>query len=107
MLTRVMLPTAPPMCHSSLSFSFPKKSNYLRSWTKKIWDDHQTPPKASHILREFLSPSSFILKYSFPTWLVRRVCPFELLKLKEHKFVSHTTPCPILYENKLCYMHEF
>jgi len=80
MLTRAMLPTAPPRFPSSLSFSFLKRSNYLTSWTKKIWDDHQTPPKGSHLLRGFLSPSPFIPEYSFPTWLVRRACPFELPK---------------------------
>ena len=40
MLTRFMLPTAPPRCPSSLSFSLPNKSNYLTSWTKKFWDAH-------------------------------------------------------------------
>jgi len=53
MLTRAMLPTAPPRFHSSLSFSLPNKSNYLTSWTKKFWNGHQTPPKGSHILRGF------------------------------------------------------
>jgi len=100
MLTRVMLQIAPPRCTSSLSFSLPNK-NYLTSWTKKLWDEHQTPPKGSHLLRVFLSPSPFILKYSFPTWLVRMAYLFELPKLKEHKFVSHPTPCTILYVNKL------
>jgi len=99
-LTRAMLQTAPPRCPSSLSFSLPNK-NYLTSWTKKLWDEHQTPPKGSHLLRGFLSPGSFIPKYSFPTWLVRRAHPFELPKLKEHKFVSHPTPNIILYVNKL------
>ena len=101
MLTCVMLQTAPARCPSSLSFSLPNKSNYLTSWTKKIWDNHQTPPKGSHLLRGFLSPSLFIPKYSFPTWLVRKAYPFKLPKLKEHKFVSHPTPCTILYVNKL------
>ena len=95
-----MLQTTPPRCPSSLSFSLPNK-NYLTSWTKKLWDEHQTPPKGSHLLRGFLSPSFFIPKYSFPTWLVIRAHPFELPKLKEHKFVSHPTPCTILYVNKL------
>jgi len=52
-------------------------------------------------LRGFLSPSPFIPKYSFPTWLVKRAHTFELPKLKEHKFVPHPTPCTILYVNKL------
>jgi len=86
MLTRAMLPIAPPRCPSSLSFSLPNKSNYLTSWTKKFWDEHQTPPKGSYLLREFLSPCFFIPKSSLPTWLVRSVYPFELPKLKEHKF---------------------
>jgi len=53
MLTRAMLPTAPPRCPSSLSFSLPNKSNYLTFWTKKFWDEHQTPPEGSHLLRGF------------------------------------------------------
>jgi len=96
-----MLQTAPPRCPSSLSFSIPNKSNYLTSWTKKIWDEHQTPHKGSQLLKGFLSPSPLIPKSSFPTWLVRRAYPFELHKLKEHRFVSHPTPCTILYVNKL------
>ena len=71
-----ILQTALPRCLSSLSFSLPNKSNYLTSRTRKNWDEHQTPPKGSHLLRGFLSPSPFIPKYSFPTWLVRRVCLF-------------------------------
>jgi len=98
MLTRAMLQTAPPRCHFSLSCSLPNKTNYLSSWTKKFWDEHQTPPKGSHLLRGFLSPSPFIPKYSFPTWLVRRACPFEHPKLKKHKFVSLPTPCTFLCE---------
>jgi len=101
MLTRAMLPTAPPSCPSSLSFSLPNKSIYLTSWTNKFWDEHQTPPKGSHLLRGFLSPRSSIPKSSFPTWLVRSAYPFELSKLKERKFVSHPTPCTILCVNKL------
>jgi len=101
MLTRVILQTAPLRCHSSLSFSLPNKFNYLTSWKNKIWDEHQTSHKGSHLLRVFLSPSPLISKSSFPTLLVRRAYPFELLELKEHKFVSHPTPCIILYVNKL------
>jgi len=93
MLTRAMLQIAPPKCPSSLSFKLPNKTNYLTSWTKKFWDEHQTPPKGSHLFRGFF--------YSFPTWLVRRACLFELPKLKEHKFVSLSTPCTLLYVNKL------
>jgi len=100
MLTRVIVQITPPRCPSSLSFSLPN-TNYLTSWTKRLWDEHQTPHKGSHLLREFLTPSPLIPKYSFPKWLVRRACPFELLKLKEHKFVSHTTPCTFLNVNKL------
>jgi len=101
MLTCAMLQIAPPRCPSSLYFSLPNKTNYLTSWTKKFWDEHQTPPKGSHLLRGFLSSSPFIPKYYFPTYLVRRTCPFELPKLKEHKFVSLLTPCTLLYVNKL------
>ena len=82
-------------------FSLPNKSKYLTSWTKTFWDEIQTPPKGYHLLREFSSKSPFIPKYSFPTWLVSRAFSFELPKLKEHKFTSHTTPCNILYVNKL------
>jgi len=101
MLPRAMLPRATTRCPSSLSFSLPNKSNYLTSWAKKFLEEHQTPPRGSHLLRGFLSPRSFNPKSSFPTWLVRRAYPFELPKLKEHKFVSHPTPCTILYVNKL------
>jgi len=101
MLTRAMLHTAPTMCPSSLSFSLPNKTNYLISWTKKYWDEHQTPLKGFHLLREFISPSPFIPKYSFPKWLVCKDSSFELPKLKEHKFVSLPTPCTFLYVNKL------
>jgi len=44
MLTCAMLPTTPPRCPSSLSFSLPNKSNY---WTKKFWNEHQTPPNTT------------------------------------------------------------
>ena len=101
MLTRAMLPTAPSRCPSSLSFSLPNKTNYLTSWTKKYWDEHQTPPKGIHLLRGFISPSPFIPNYFFPKWLVCRDSPFELPKLKEHKFVSLSTPCTLLYVNKI------
>jgi len=100
MLTRAMLQITPPRCPSSLSFSLPNK-NYLISLTKKLWDEHQTPLKGSHLLRGFLSPSLFIPKYSFPTWLVKRAHTFELPKLKEHKFVSHPTPYTILYKQTM------
>jgi len=91
MLTHAMLQTAPPRCPSSLSFSLSNKTNYLTSWTKKYWDEHQTPPKGFHLLREFISPSPFIPKYSFPKWLVRTNSHFELPKLKEQVcFTSHT-----------------
>jgi len=100
-LACAMLQTTPLRCPSSLYFSLPNKTNYSTSWTKKLWDEHQTPPKGSHLLRGFLSSNPFIPKYFFPTWLVRRACPFELSKLKEHKFVSLSTPCTLLYVNKL------
>jgi len=101
MLTRVALQTAHLRCSSSLSFSLPNKSQHLTSWTKKFWDEIQTPSKGSHLLRGFSSTSHFIPKYSFPTWLVCRASSFELSNLKEHKFTSRTTPCNILYVNKL------
>jgi len=101
MLTRAGLQTAPPRCSSSLSFSLPNKYKYLTSWTKKLWDETQIPPKGSHLLRGFSSTSSFVPKYSFQTWLVSRNSPFELPKLTEHKFISHIIPNNILYVNKL------
>ena len=67
----------------------------------KFWDEIRTPPKGSHLLRGFLSKSSFIPRYSFPTWLVSRTSPFELPTLQEHQFTSHTTNHNILYVNKL------
>jgi len=100
-LTRVGMQTAPPRCSSSLSFSLPNKSKYLTSWTKKFWDEIQTPPKGSHLLKGFSSKSPFFPKYFFQKWLVSRTYPYELPKLIEHKFTSHTTPCNILYVNKL------
>jgi len=101
MLTRAMLQTAPPRCPTSLSFSLANTSKYLTSWTKKFWDENQTPSMDSHLLRGFFSPSTFILKYYFPTWLVYRASTFKILKLKVHKFVSLPTPCTLLYVNKL------
>ena len=90
MLTRAMRQTAPPRCPSSLSFSLPNKSNYLTSWTKKFWDEHQTPLKGFHLLREFLSPNPFIPKYSFPTWLVKRASLWTpQAQRKEVCFTSH------------------
>jgi len=67
MLTHVGLQTAPPRCSSSFSFSLRNKSKYLTSGTLKFWDEIQTPPKGSHLLRGFSSKSSFITKYFFPT----------------------------------------
>ena len=66
MLTHAGLQTAPPSCSSSLSFKLPNKSKYWTSWTKMFWDEIQTPPKGSHLLRGFSSKSLFIHKYSFP-----------------------------------------
>ena len=66
-----------------------------------------------HLLRiltfweNFFSPIPFIPKYSFPIWLVRRAYLFELHKLKGHKFVSHPTPCTILYVNKLTMLYAW
>jgi len=96
MLTRVGLQTAPPRCSSSFSFSLPNKSKYLISGTLKFWDEIQTPPKGSHLLRGF---SSKVL--SSPTWLVSRTSPSELPTLQEHQFTSHTRIHNILYVNKL------
>jgi len=75
--------------------------HYLTSWTKKFWDAIQAPPKGSHLLRGLSSKSHFIPKHSFKKWLVSRTYPYELPKLHEHKFTSHTPPCNILYVNKL------
>jgi len=73
MLTHAMLQTAPPRCSSSLSFSLPNKTNYLTSWTKKFWDEHQTLPKGSHLLKGFLSSSPFIPKYSIQHGLYKEL----------------------------------
>ena len=100
-LTHAMLQTAPLRRPSSLSFSLPNKTNYLTSWTKKYWVAHQTPHKGFHLLKGFISPSPFILKYSFLKWLVCWDSPFKVPKLKEHKFVLLSTPCTLLYVNKL------
>ena len=60
MLTRVMLPTAPPMCSSSLSFSLPKVSTYSPSLLKNFRNDFQTPPKGFHLLRGFSSKPNMV-----------------------------------------------
>ena len=73
----------------------------MTSWVKKFRDEIQTPPKGSHLLREFSANHHVIPKYSFQTWLVSRTYQYELPKLHEHKFTSHTTPRTILYVNKL------
>ena len=70
-------------------------------WVKKFRDEIQTPPKGSNLLRGFSAKHHVIPKYSFQTWLVSRTYPYELPKLHEHKFTSHTTPRTILYVNKL------
>jgi len=59
----------------------------------------QTPPKGFHLLRGF-SPKSFVIpKYSFQTWPVSRIHPYEHPKLNEHKFAS---PLPYINQvNKL------
>ena len=73
-------------------------------WKKKgchaTWRRDMTPI-GSHLLRGFLAKHHLIPKYSFHTWLVSRTYPYELPKLNEHKFTSHSTPCNILYVNKL------
>jgi len=62
---------------------------------------NSTPPKGSHLLRGLSSKIHFIPKSSFQKWLVSRTYPYELPKLHENKFTSHTPPCNILYVNKL------
>jgi len=76
MLTRDMLQTTPPRCPSSLSFSLPNKSNYLTSLTKKIWDEHQTPPKDSHLLRGFFFSKPFHPQIFFPNMACKKSLPF-------------------------------
>jgi len=75
-LTRDMLQTAPSRFPSSLSFSLPNKSNYLTSWTKKIWDEHQTPPKDSHLLRGFFFSKPFHPQIFFPNMACKKSLPF-------------------------------
>jgi len=72
LLTSAMLPTEPPRCPSSLSFSLPKVSIYSPSLLKNFRNDFQTPPKGFHLLRGFLSKRFLIPKNSFQTWSVNR-----------------------------------
>ena len=53
MLTRAKLQIAPPRCHSSLSFSFPKDSPYTPCWLTNVRNDFYTPSKGFHLLRGF------------------------------------------------------
>jgi len=80
--------TSPQRCFSSLSFKLPKHSKYLTYLIKKFRDDIQKPPKGYHLLKGF-SQNHFIPKYSFRTWPVARIQPYNLPKLNEHKFASH------------------
>ena len=67
MLTHTEMQIAPPRSSSSLYFSLPNKSKHLTSWTKKFWDEIQTPPKGSHFLRGFspkvISPPNIASKH--------------------------------------------
>jgi len=100
MLTHTKL-TASPRYTSSFSFLLLDNSKYLTSWIKKYRDEIQTPSKGSHLLRGFSAKHHVIPKYSFQTWLVSRTYPYELPKLNEYKFTSHSIPHNILYVNKL------
>jgi len=90
MLTCSRTQTAPPRCSSSLYFSLPNKSKYLTSWTKNFWNEIQTHPKGSHLLRGLSSKIHFIPKHSFQKWFVSKNYQYEFTRLHEHKFTSHT-----------------
>jgi len=101
MLTHAMLQLATPRCPSSLSFSFPKVSNYTPSLLKNVRNNFQTPPKGFHLLIGFSSKRFVIPIQSFQTWSVYRTPSFQFFELKASKSSSHLTPCTILYVRKL------
>ena len=98
MLTRAKLQISPPMCHSFLSFLFPKVSPYTPSWLTNVRNDF-------HLLRGLLSKSIVLPKQSFPTWSVYRTSFFELSTLKETKSSLSLSSSTLLYAHKLTLLY--